>query len=79
MENQSGSKIRSLCRERIHQHEFKNILQKAGIQHQLTGYAPEQNGIVEKMNRTIAEKAKTMLINEKLSKGWKLFQTVYNI
>lgn len=47
------------------------ILQEAGIRHELTvGYAPEQNGNAERMNRTIIEKARSMLFDAKLSKKY---------
>lgn len=51
--------------------KFKNILQEAGIRHQLTvGYSPEQNGTTERMNCSIVEKVRSILIDAKLLKGY---------
>jgi hypothetical protein len=43
-----------------------------GIRHQLSvEYTPQQNGVAERANRTIVEKAKTMLIESGLNtKYW---------
>lgn len=42
---------------------------KSGINHQKTNpYTPEQNGLCERMNRTIIEKARCLLFDAKLSK-----------
>lgn len=50
---------------------FCEFLKAAGIVHQTTTpYTPEQNGVAERMNRTLVEKAKCLLINAKLSKGY---------
>ncbi|CAH2099085.1 unnamed protein product [Euphydryas editha] len=48
---------------------FSEFLATAGIVHQTTvPYTPEQNGVSERMNRTLVEKAKCLLINAKLPK-----------
>lgn len=48
---------------------FSELLATAGIVHQTTTpYTPEQNGVSERMNRTLVEKAKCLLINAKLPK-----------
>ena len=42
--------------------EFKNFLHKEGIRHELTiPKTPEQNGVAERMNRTLLEMARSML------------------
>ena len=42
--------------------EFEAYLKSKGIKHQLTtAYTPEQNGVAERMNRTIMESARAML------------------
>lgn len=42
-------------------HKFENYLRNHGIQHELTvPYTPQQNGIAERMNRTIIEAARCM-------------------
>ena len=49
--------------------EFENYLQKEGIKHQLmVPKCPEQNGIAERLNRTLIEMVRTMLANFKLPK-----------
>lgn len=41
---------------------LQSFLRKEGIQSQCTvGYAPEQNGVAERMNRTLVEAARTMM------------------
>lgn len=48
---------------------FSNFLKNAGIIHQTTTpYTPEQNGTAERMNRTLIERAKCMMLNAKLPK-----------
>lgn len=47
---------------------FENYMKKYGIQHQLTApYNPESNGVAERFNRTIFEKARCLLQDAKLS------------
>lgn len=49
--------------------EFNNYLKKMGIVHQTTcPYTPEQNGLCERMNRTLVVKARCMLFDAQLSK-----------
>lgn len=48
---------------------FRSYLENHGIQHQTSNiHTPQQNGVAERMNRTIIEKAKCLLFNAKLSK-----------
>jgi transposase InsO family protein len=62
--------------------EFKNqtlrsYFEKVGIEHQTSiARTPEQNGVVERRNRTLVEAARTMLINAnyQITYGQKLFQ-----
>lgn len=51
---------------------WENYLRKAGIQHQNTcPDTPEQNGVAEKMNRTLVEKARCLLFDMGLNvKFW---------
>lgn len=64
-ENQTGKKIRILRSDNGNEYVNKRMddyLKQNGIQHQLTvEYTPEQNGVAERANRTICEKARTML------------------
>ena len=47
--------------------EFKNYLSKEGIRHELTiPKTPEQNGVAERMNRTLVECVRSMLVDAKL-------------
>lgn len=46
---------------------FNDYLKQNGIEHQLTNiYTPQQNGVAERMNRTIEEMARSMLKDAKL-------------
>jgi transposase InsO family protein len=47
--------------------EFENYCKEAGIErHKTTVYTPQQNGVAECMNRTLLERARSMLSNAKL-------------
>lgn len=49
---------------------LKSYFQEKGIQIEYTiAYTPEQNGVAERMNRTIVEKARCMLLSSGLSKS----------
>lgn len=51
--------------------QFDSFLAKHGISRQRTApYTPEQNGVAERMNRTIIEKVRCMLIDAGLSKQY---------
>lgn len=48
---------------------FEQFLKEEGIQHQLTiPYTPQQNGLAERCNRTVVEKARCLLIDADLPK-----------
>lgn len=48
---------------------MKNYCAQRGIQYEFTiRYTPQQNGVAERMNRTIIERARCMSLNSKLSK-----------
>ena len=47
--------------------KFEDYLKKEGIRHEYTiPMTPEQNGVSERMNRTLVEKVRSMLIDSKL-------------
>jgi transposase InsO family protein len=47
--------------------EFENYCKEDGIErHKTTVYTPQQNGVVERMNRTLLERARSMLSNAKM-------------
>lgn len=51
--------------------KFEEYFKLNGIQHQLTApYTPEQNGVAERMNRTIIEKARCLLYDANLPKNY---------
>lgn len=50
---------------------FTNYLKKNGILHQTSNpYTPQQNGLSERMNRTLVERAKCMMLNADLPKNF---------
>ena len=70
IENQTDQKIKILRTDNGKEyvnHNLKSFLDLHGIRHQTTiQYTPEQNGLAERMNRTIVEKARSMLIDANL-------------
>jgi len=49
--------------------EICQLFENCGIQYEFTiRYTPQQNGVAERMNRTIIEKARCMILNSKMSK-----------
>jgi transposase InsO family protein len=51
--------------------ELKEMFEEKGIQFEFTiHYTPQQNGVAERMNRTIVEKARCMLLESGLKKGF---------
>lgn len=75
MENQTDCRIKTFRTDNGTEYvtnDFKSFFIRNGIQHQLTcTYTPEQNGVAERANRTIIEKAKCMLLDGKLDvKFW---------
>lgn len=63
--------------------KLQEYLRKEGIKFQCTvGYAPEQNGIAERMNRTLMEAVRTMMIDAGLPKslwGEAIFTACYTL
>ena len=51
--------------------EFESYPKKEGIEHQCTiPKTPEQNGVAERMNRTLVETVQTMLADSRLLHGF---------
>eukprot|EP00795_Rhopilema_esculentum_P005567 gene5567-biopygen555 len=49
--------------------EFENLLKRKGIKHETSvPHSPQQNGVAERMNRTLVESAKAMMNHAGLSK-----------
>jgi transposase InsO family protein len=71
-ENQTGMKIKRIRSDNGGEFvgkDFQKYLKDQGIIHEFTNpYSPEQNGIAERLNRTINDKARCMLGNAKLPK-----------
>lgn len=65
VETQTGKKLKVLRTDNGGEYVNKNVdgfLREHGIKHQLTiAYTPQQNGVAERANRTITEKARAML------------------
>ncbi|KAL0811972.1 hypothetical protein ABMA28_009370 [Loxostege sticticalis] len=72
VENQLNVKIKTLRTDNGTEYtnkEFADFLRSSGIKHQTsTPYTPQQNGLAERMYRTLVEKARCMLINANLQK-----------
>jgi hypothetical protein len=74
VERQSGRSVRVLRTDNGGEYlsrEFKQYLEQCGIKHQLTiPYTPEQNGVAERLNRTLLDSARTMLKHMDCDKRW---------
>lgn len=70
VEKQTGRHIRCLRSDNGTEYvnrKMEDIMRNAGIRHQTTiPYNPQQNGTAERMNRTLVEKAKCMLLDANL-------------
>ena len=71
VENMTGKKIKILRTDNgteYETYEFKNFCREAGIKRETTTvYTPEQNGVVERKNRTIVEVVCAMLCTYKIN------------
>ena len=74
IEKQTGKKIKRLCIDnglKFCSNKFDAICRSEGIvRHYTIVCTPQQNGVVEKMNRTVIEKVRCMLSNSKLLKSF---------
>ena len=59
VENQTGKKIK--CLHTDNGLEFSNVLMDGNKRHKTCAYTPQQNGVAERMNRTIVDKIRCML------------------
>lgn len=82
--NVTGNRITVLRTDRGGEYmsdEFKKYLQNLGIKHELTvANSPQQNGVAERMNRTLVESARAMIYHAGLPKSFwaeALYATVY--
>ena len=64
-ENQTGRRIKTIRTDQGTEyvnHEFDSFLKSKGISHQMTiRYSPEQNGVAERTNRTMLDKARCLM------------------
>ena len=72
VENQSERSIKTVRTDRGTEYVVcDGFLQKHSINHQLTArYTPQQNGVVERKNRTVMDMVRCMLHLKKLPKGF---------
>ena len=74
VENQSSKKVKCLRSDNGGEYvsrAFQEFCDSKGIKRELTPpYNPPQNGVAERMNRTIQEKVKSMLSNVELPNGF---------
>ena len=72
VENQQSTRIKRLRSDNGGEFcsmEMENYLKKNGIVHQKTNaYTPEQNGLCERYNRSIVEKARCLLFDAQFDK-----------
>lgn len=72
VENQTNKRIKTLRSDNgleFCNKEFNLYLQKEGVNHQKSNpYTPEQNGLSERCNRTVVEKARCLLFDADLGK-----------
>ena len=65
VENSSGQKLRTLRSDNGGEYtsaEFTAYLRKEGVRHEFTvSKTPQQNGVAERMNRTLVETVRSML------------------
>lgn len=73
-ENQTGKSIKILRSDNGSEYmnfRMKDITKSNGIVHQTSApHSPQQNGMAERMNRTIVEKARCLLFDAKLSESF---------
>ena len=70
VEKSSGKKLKTLRTDNGGEYtsaEFESYLRSEGVRHECTvPKTPEQNGVAERMNRTLVESVRSMLANAKL-------------
>ncbi|GMF15349.1 unnamed protein product [Phytophthora fragariaefolia] len=74
MENATGKTLKRLRSDNGGEYTakaFKTYLDRSGIKHEKTvPYTPQQNGLAERMNRSLVEMARCMLYHEGIGKKW---------
>ncbi|KAK4402106.1 Retrovirus-related Pol polyprotein from transposon TNT 1-94 [Sesamum angolense] len=74
VENQTGKKLKALRTDNgleFCNQQFSELCQEFGIKrHRTTPYTPQQNGVAERMNRTLLNKVRCLLISSGLAKSF---------
>ncbi len=71
VEKQSKRKLKTLRTDNGGEYKFEKFLRGEGIRHEKTiPKTPEQNGVAERLNRTLVESARSMLLYANLSKRY---------
>ena len=74
VETETGKKVKYLRSDNGGEYILKSFVDfcdTKGIKRELTApYTPPQNGVAERMNRTIQERVRSMLSNAELSNGF---------
>ena len=74
IENQTDKKIKRLRTDNWLEYcsrDFEDFCKSKGIaRHKTVTYTPQHNGLAERMNKTLIEKVRCMLLNASLSKGF---------
>ena len=74
VQNEKGFYITSISSDHsgeFENHSLENFCNKNGISHNFSSpRIPQQNGVIERKNRSLQEMAKTMLLESGLSKGF---------
>ncbi len=74
VENQYGFKLKCLGTDNgleFCNKEFESFCQSHGIKrHKIVRFTPQQNGLAERMNRTLVDKTRCLLVNSKLPKSF---------
>ncbi|GJU24648.1 transposable element [Tanacetum coccineum] len=74
IENQTGRKIKRLCIDNgleFCSREFNDFCRDEGIaRHYTVRYTPQQNGVAERMNRTLLERTRCQLLNAGLDRSF---------
>ena len=68
VENELGKKLKVLRSDNYTGKQFQEYLKSEEVCHELTvPKTPQQNGVAERLNRTLMETVRTMLVESKLS------------
>lgn len=72
VENETGERMKIFCSDRggeYNSRQFEDYCDETGLQHHFTApFSPQQNGVVERRNRTVIEMIRSMLISMEMPK-----------